>query len=748
MANVFLRVFKGIQLKAVTADPGDNIEGSIWYNSTDLVLKSYIDSAIRTMVSTDQVQSLTNKTLSGPTNVISIDDDSLSIVDEGDNTKVAQFQVSDIPTGTTKTYTLPTFAAGSDEVLTGTATQTITNKTINSGTIGATNTVNVTDSTFSIQDEGDATKIAKLQVAGITTGTTRTFSVPDADGTLVLAALAQTLTNKTIDADSNTISNIDNNEIKAAAAIAVDKLAALTTDRVAITDGSGFLAVSAATATEAGYLSGVTSSIQSQLDTKITETSVNTLTNKTMDGDLNTFSDVGITSLKTEVAQADKFISRDGSGVVIDTVDVPAGDVVGTTDSQTLTNKAITGANIDQGTASDTQRIVLPKETTVNLDALTDTQALIAYDTTQNLPVYNAGAGWVALEAGVAPTVVEENLIINGGMDAWQRETIFPSISSGDFGPDRWKYGASGTTGVLTYSRSTNVPTVTQSGHASQYSLRVAVDTADAVVGAGDLALVRHYIEGYNFAAIHEQTVTLSFWVYATKTGISCVYFKNAAQDRTYVAEYTVDASNTWEKKTITLDLDTAGTWLLTNGVGMEVTWTLMGGTSTHTTKDSWNAGSFRATANQVNHLDSTSNIFQLTQIKLEQNSTATAFKRAGGSIAGEFELCQRYYEKSYNENTYGGAINNTGSYSYVQGIGSNQSDQQTLQFRTTKRASPSVTLYSPNNGASGVWYSASQGANVAVTVFNNGENAFSTNCTALNVEQRCIGHWTAESEL
>jgi len=41
-----------------------------------------------------------------------------------------------------------------------------------------------TDSLFFLADEGDATKKAQFQLSGITTATTRTFTVPNADGTL------------------------------------------------------------------------------------------------------------------------------------------------------------------------------------------------------------------------------------------------------------------------------------------------------------------------------------------------------------------------------------------------------------------------------------------------------------------------------------------------------------------------------------------------------------------------------------
>lgn len=80
----------------------------------------------------------------------------------------------------------------------------------------------------------------------------------------------KTLTNKSIDADTNTITNIENADIKAAAAIAVNKLAALTASELVITDSSGFITTSTGvSATEAGYLNGVTSAIQTQLDARL-----------------------------------------------------------------------------------------------------------------------------------------------------------------------------------------------------------------------------------------------------------------------------------------------------------------------------------------------------------------------------------------------------------------------------------------------------------------------------------------------
>lgn len=88
---------------------------------------------------------------------------------------------------------------------------------------------------------------------------------------LGIASATMTFTNKTIDAEGtgNAISNIKNSNIKAAAAIALDKLAATTASRALVSDSSGFVSPATTTSTEIGYLNGVTSSIQTQLDAKI-----------------------------------------------------------------------------------------------------------------------------------------------------------------------------------------------------------------------------------------------------------------------------------------------------------------------------------------------------------------------------------------------------------------------------------------------------------------------------------------------
>ena len=90
-------------------------------------------------------------------------------------------------------------------VVTVGGTQTLTNKTLTSPTL-TTPTLTVNDDSFTVRDNADTTKQLNLQLSGITTGNTRTLTVPDASTTIVGTDATQTLTNKTLALGSNTVS--------------------------------------------------------------------------------------------------------------------------------------------------------------------------------------------------------------------------------------------------------------------------------------------------------------------------------------------------------------------------------------------------------------------------------------------------------------------------------------------------------------------------------------------------------------
>lgn len=89
------------------------------------------------------------------------------------------------------TAQLELYTTTAESITTATNSQTLTNKIITSPTL------TVADNALTIQDNSDATKQLKFEASGITTGTTRTLTAPDANTTIVGTDASQTLSNKT-----------------------------------------------------------------------------------------------------------------------------------------------------------------------------------------------------------------------------------------------------------------------------------------------------------------------------------------------------------------------------------------------------------------------------------------------------------------------------------------------------------------------------------------------------------------------
>lgn len=350
--------------------------------------------------------------------------------------------------------------------------------------------------------------------------------------------------------------------------------------------------------------------------------------------------------------------------------------------------------------------------------------------------------------AGVHPdSLAIHNRFVNPDFEIWQRGTSFVSPTTSTFTADQMVYSKAGSM-VHNIDRSTAVPPAS-SGHNSLHSILLTVTTADTSLAASDESFIGQNVEGYNFRDLAQQHFTLSFWVRATKTGIHCVAFRNDGlggdPDRSYIAEYTIDAANTWEYKTITVPPSPSdGSWDYETLRGIRVTWCLACGTDFQTTADAWQTGNFLGTSNQVNTTDAINNEFRLGQIQLEAGKSATPFRTR--SFAQEVALCQRYYEKSYDLDVDPGTVTNIGRELFrtvVTGTGF-----YTVKFVTSKRVAPSITIYNPNDGAVGTWRNSSASSDLSTTAGIVGMNRTSITITSSTAGHLMLGQWVANAEL
>lgn len=157
-------------------------------------------------VTLDGTESLTNKTLDA-TNTITVLDTLFTLQDDADTTKQAQFQLSTIPTGTTRVYILPNAAGGtllssnfnatiSSNMIFSTGTNVFGNSTATNTTSIATGaTVNGATKTVNIGTGGVSGSTTNVTIGSSVSGATSTTTL---NGQITLADATDIVLNTTI----------------------------------------------------------------------------------------------------------------------------------------------------------------------------------------------------------------------------------------------------------------------------------------------------------------------------------------------------------------------------------------------------------------------------------------------------------------------------------------------------------------------------------------------------------------------
>jgi len=327
-------------------------------------------------------------------------------------------------------------------------------------------------------------------------------------------------------------------------------------------------------------------------------------------------------------------------------------------------------------------------------------------DNTQILTAINQ----LIATAGMSAT--NPNYLYNSGLLVDIEGNAAGVTNNNEYAVEAWELSCT-TNSRVTVSRDTSV-TPTTSG----YSYKIDVTSTQTPATTDHFSII-HRLEGNDVSdlkignATDSKTVTFSIKVRSSLIGKYCVYLQNSAANRSYVFEIEILVADTWETKTKTINLDTAGTWLIDNGVGIKMGITFASGTTYDGTADTWTASDIRATTNQVNLLASTSHDFYFAEPKLEE-----------GLVATKWEL-PNYAAELNNMNRFFAIIQGMYLLSAISG------QNPSWMFPNSMRIAPTITVLL--GGGSGATFSAG-----VAGAYQNVNNSVDTACN-LQLDSRLL---------
>lgn len=344
------------------------------------------------------------------------------------------------------------------------------------------------------------------------------------------------------------------------------------------------------------------------------------------------------------------------------------------------------------------------------------------------------------------------NRIINGDMRIDQRNSGASIANPTPYTLDRWGYGFSQSSKVTIQQ---NAGAITPPVGFQNY---LGVTSTSSYAASGNDAFQLYQIvEGFNcvdfgWGTSSPKSATLSFWVYSSLTG---TFGGSIATNKTTVwvmpFTYSVPVANTWTYVTVAIPGSSSATPNIDNQAGVFVRFGLgSAGTSSGGSPGNWtSASNYVQPAGTVSVVGTSGATFYITGVQLEVGSVATPFERRPYGL--ELALCQRYFEKSYDQGVTPGSTNTNGSYGlYIGGASSFfNGGGGTVLFAVEKRTTPTIVSYSPGSGATGKIKDQNTGTDVNANVIYNGTRSFFNYCAITqNTLFNSYWHWTAIAEL
>lgn len=347
-----------------------------------------------------------------------------------------------------------------------------------------------------------------------------------------------------------------------------------------------------------------------------------------------------------------------------------------------------------------------------------------------------------------------QNVIINGNFDIWQRNTTFTNPTTGSYTADRFKI-LHNSTGSRIISRQQfntvdRIPSVLN-GHPSYYLryTKTAVGSGNAYPGgSGTLDVLHQSVEGIFTLS---GNVIVSFWI---RPSLACTIYP-------YVTAFGLSAGGRLYNRAnlgSIPDTGSIGDWVSAYSVN------LLGGQWTRVSipviLDS-NFGisdianlNFHGLGVNIGLPNQLSNNIDISGVCLEKGWDVT--EKAPKSLHQELSACQRYYEKSYQQGAFAGTVTVTGATTLRCGanVGILGGIKVQTLYKQIKRTTPTVFIYDTSGNINKIqlYDSATDPQNQPCLIEESSDRGFYvTNSTQYTTNGTSINgmryHFTADAE-
>ena len=316
------------------------------------------------------------------------------------------------------------------------------------------------------------------------------------------------------------------------------------------------------------------------------------------------------------------------------------------------------------------------------------------------------------------------NKIRNGTFDVWQRGSVTVNAAAAPYTADGWLVSPSGASVTVSRMVTSTIPPPGAS--------------AMQIIGTAGVTTVTtaQRIESYVAAFLAGQRVTFQCWAYCTiaQTPQLAVYYTNSLDNFSAITAILSPTNlqplvvNTWTQVAYTLDLPVAVTYN-----GLQVNLNFPGSLGTGSIYMA--AADLRATPGLA--------------VGLQASPPPPELR----PVHEELLFCYRYFETGYDNGVAPGTINSAAALQfYLTNLPSaTYNAAMVATFKAAKRATPTLTLYSPITGAAAKVRNIQGNLDLNANVSNTGTTSFSIYNVAAAAAATTVNLgacWAASAEL